>query len=90
MNSTTEAENERQAENERKWLRQINKVLLDRRIVKIRYMSKKEAEEMEWERRSIVLELDDGNIIYPSMDDGGNDGGALLTNDEELSVIPVF
>ncbi len=75
---------------ERKWIKDIEKVLLGKKIVSIRYMTKKEMKEMGWYKRPIILQLDDGNIIYPSMDDEGNNGGALFTNDQNLPTIPVF
>jgi hypothetical protein len=35
-----------------------------------------------------VIEFTDGTIIIASMDDEGNDAGALFTNDSECSVLP--
>ncbi len=75
---------------ERNWIKDIEKVLLGKKIVSIRYMTKKEMKEMGWYKRPVILQLDDGNIIYPSMDDEGNNGGALFTNDQNLPTIPVF
>ncbi len=75
---------------ERNWIKDIEKVLLGKKIVSIRYMTKKEMKEMGWYKRPIILQLDDGNIIYSSMDDEGNNGGALITNDQNLPTIPVF
>ena len=72
------------------WTKTAEKQLLGRKIVKVRYMSKEEAEDMDWSSRPVVLQLDDGNIIYPSKDDEGNDGGALFTNNEEEPILPVL
>lgn len=66
------------------------KQFVGRKIVGARYLSQEEADEMGWYSRPVVLQLDDGNILYPSSDDEGNDGGALFTNDKENDVLPVL
>lgn len=58
--------------------------------MKVRYLTEAEKNNLGWYRRSIVLHLDDGNIIYPSQDDEGNDAGALFTNDKDNPTIPVL
>lgn len=75
---------------EKKWIQDIEKVLLGRRIFKVRYMTKKEAEDIGWENRAVVLVLDNGISIFPSMDDEGNNAGAIFTTDKDLETIPVF
>ncbi len=75
---------------EKNWIEQSEKVLLGRRILKIRYMTKKEAEELGWDNRAIVIGLDNGTLIWPSMDDEGNNAGAIFTTDKDLPTIPVF
>jgi len=76
--------------NETEWLKLMNDKLAGRKIVKVRIMSDGEMEDLGWMRHSVVLHLDDGNLIYPSADDEGNDAGALFTNDKELPTLPVF
>ena len=62
-----------------RWEATANKILLGRKIVKIHWMSEKEADKTYgWYKRPVVLILDDGREIIPQMDDEGNDGGALL------------
>ena len=75
---------------EKTWLKKINKSLKGRTITEARYMTKAEAESLGWYSRAVVLQLNDGNILFPSMDDEGNNAGALFTNDPDLEVIPVF
>lgn len=75
---------------EKNWIERSEKVLLGRRILKVRYMTQKEAEEMGWENRAIVIGLDNGTVIFPSMDDEGNNAGAIFTTDKDLPTIPVF
>lgn len=64
--------------------------LLGRKIVDVRYMTVEESEDMGWFSQPVVFELDDGNLIYPSADDEGNDGGALFTNNQANPVLPVM
>lgn len=75
---------------EKAWVDDTKKVLLGRKIIAISYLSKETAKEWGWYSRPILLQLDDGNYIFPSRDDEGNDGGALWTSHKELNVIPVF
>jgi hypothetical protein len=75
---------------EKNWIERSEKVLLGRRILKVRYMTQKEAEEMGWDNRAIVIGLDNGTVIFPSMDDEGNNAGAIFTTDKDLPTIPVF
>lgn len=77
-------------ETEKRWTKIAADLLVGRRIVLVRYMKEQEAQDMGWGGRPIVLVLDDGNLIYPSMDDEGNDGGALFTNDEKQPVLPTL
>ena len=72
------------------WTKVASDMLLGRKIVKVRYLLAEEAEEMGWDHRPVVLQLDDGNIIYPSMDDEGNNGGAMFTNNEDNPCLPVI
>lgn len=75
---------------EQRWTKVASDQLLGRKIVAVRYMSAEECDEMMWERRPLVIQLDDGNIIYPSRDDEGNGPGSLFTNNEEQPVLPVI
>lgn len=73
-----------------KWEERIKKRLEGRKIVEVRYMNKKEAEEMGFYPAPIVIFLDDGNNIFPQADDEGNNGGALSTSWEDLPIIPLM
>jgi len=74
------------------WTEVASKQLLGRKIVRVRYLSLEESEKkFGWGgARCIVVHLDDGNLIYPSQDDEGNGPGALFTNDEKNSILPVL
>lgn len=78
------------SEIENKWTAAAAKLLVGKKIVGVRYLSKSEAKDLDWSSRPIVLMLDDGTSIFPSMDDEGNNGGALFTDCEELDTIPVM
>lgn len=64
--------------------------LLGKKIVEVRYMSHEEAEDLGWEERCVVIHLDDGNMIFPSRDDEGNDAGSLFTCNEKNPTLPVL
>ena len=72
------------------WVKEAEEQLLGRKIVRVRYMTAEEAQDMDWYSRPVVFELDDGNLIYPSADDEGNNGGALFTNNQANPVLPVL
>ena len=72
------------------WTDLVHDHLVGRKIVKIEYLPKEEVEEWMWYKTPIAIHLDDGGILIPSMDDEGNDGGAIITNYKELGVIPVI
>ena len=75
---------------EQKWAKVASDMLVGRKIVIARYMSEDERASMGWRNRPIVLQLDDGNMIYPSSDDEGNAAGAMFTNSEKQPVLPVI
>jgi hypothetical protein len=73
-----------------KWAKTAHDQLVGRKIVAVRYMGDDEAKEFGWYQRPIVIQLDDGNLIYPSADDEGNNGGALFTSNEADPVLPTL
>jgi hypothetical protein len=66
---------------EKKWIEYGKKHLLNRKIIEVRYMTKAEQDALMWNRKAIVLVLDNGAMLFPSADDEGNDAGALFGND---------
>ena len=76
------------SEQEAHWTEFATTKLKGRKIETVRYLSSEEASVMYWSSRPLVIQLDDGTLIFPSSDDEGNDGGALLgqdTNNEQLT-----
>ena len=73
------------------WTTEAEKVLLNKRIVKVEYMTAKESNDYMWNNRPITFLLDDGTRVIAQMDDEGNDGGVLWygMRDKE-GVLPVL
>ena len=70
------------------WTRYAADNLVGRRVHLVRYLSEEEKEAMGWYHSALVIEFDDGSLIFPSADDEGNDAGALFgqtRNGEELT-----
>jgi hypothetical protein len=58
-------------------------------ITRVRYMTPKEVEHLGWYNSSIVLEMSDGSLLFPQMDDEGNDGGAMA-HISELGMATIY
>jgi len=73
------------------WHKKAEKVLVGRKIVKVSYLTDKERDTLMWNKSPIVMELDDGTLLIPQMDDEGNDGGALAYyKDNKYKILPVL
>lgn len=74
------------------WVNKSEKVLKGRVIKSVRYLTDDEMVDMGWYKRPICIELDNGTLCIPSMDDEGNDGGSLFYQEKgkELDVLPVI
>ena len=75
---------------EKRWTKVAKDILLNRKITYVRYLNDEELKEAMWYKKPIAMLLDNGVWIYPSMDDEGNDGGALFTTDEREYCLPVI
>jgi hypothetical protein len=73
-----------------KWEAKVKPFLVGRKITGVRYLTKKEVDEIGWGRACIVLILDNGEELWASSDDEGNDAGALMTTYEELPCVPAI
>jgi hypothetical protein len=69
------------------WIKTANKMLLNRKIVKVEYIPVKETNNMMWEYQPVCFLLDDGNWVYPMADDEGNEAGALVVGRDMLPVL---
>ena len=72
------------------WGRRATKHLVGKKIVQVRYLNKKEMDDLGWDQIPLVMFFNDGSYMFPSQDDEGNDGGSLFTSFKDLSVIPVI
>jgi hypothetical protein len=72
------------------WEKKAAQVLVGRTIKAVRYLHPEEVENLGWYSRSVVFELDNGTLVWPSADDEGNDAGALFTTDERADTLPVI
>jgi len=66
------------------WTRRVEKFLLGQKIVKVEYMSEKDADDMDWASRPIQILLSNGIWLTPTQDDEGNDGGSISTNTTDI------
>lgn len=69
------------------WSEKARKELVGRKIAYVRYLTKEEMDALGWTKSVLVIRLDDGTLLFPSMDDEGNDGGAMFgqgPNNEEV------
>jgi len=85
--------NKEEVKIERRWTKVAEGALLNKKIVKIEYLTKGECEKLMWDKRPVALKLDDGTWVVPQMDDEGNDGGALWyidPKDKVGDIIPVI
>lgn len=66
--------------------------IVDCTIKAVRYMTEKEADEMGWGGKSVVLVLDNGTEVVVSGDDEGNHAGALFIckKNGDQETLPVF
>lgn len=72
------------------WERVACGLLLGKKITRLRYVSPKEADDMGWTSRPVAFMLETGVWIFASMDDEGNDGGAMFTSHPDTPVLPVL
>jgi hypothetical protein len=66
------------------------KNMVGRTITEVRYMTKAEQKQFGWDVATIIIFFDDHSHIIPSMDDEGNNGGALFTSFVDMQCIPVI
>ena len=74
---------------EQYWKKVAQDLLVGRTIVAARYLYSREAKRLGWNTRSVIFELDDGTLLWPSMDDEGNGAGAMFTSDRNQPTLPV-
>ena len=74
----------------KRWTEKCKKHLVGKKIVHVRYLNKKEMDDLGWDQTPLVMFFNDGSYMFPSRDDEGNDGGSLFTSFKDLPTIPVI
>lgn len=76
---------------EQKWTEKAKDVLLNKKIVEVRYLTEDEMIMLGWHKTPICFQLADGTLCILAADDEGNDGGSLFYQTEEgLDCLPVL
>jgi len=71
--------------------KEVRERVSGRTIKAVSYLEADEKESLSWEESSIVLELDDGTLIFPSFNDDGLFAGPLFIQlNGEFEVIPAI
>ena len=75
----------------KQWEQIISEQLVGKKIVQVRWMTKKEADANYWDYQPVLLILDDGSILCPMSDDEGNNAGSLIhLGGKQERIIPVM
>ena len=72
------------------WDKVAKSLLLNKKIVDVRYLTQEEVDDLGWYERVVAFQTEDGLWFFPSRDDEGNGGGALFTSDDKESCLPVM
>ena len=64
--------------------------LIGRTIMEVRYLTDEEMEDCCWYEKSLVIIFENGEYIFASSDDEGNNAGALFTSWQDLPTIPTI
>lgn len=73
------------------WTKKAQEVLLNKKIVKVRYLTESEMEGLGWYHNPVCFQLNDGTLCFLSADDVGNDGGSLFyLKDKKIDCLPVL
>ena len=73
----------------RNWSGDATKIFKGKVVERIEYLTDEEVDEMMWDSRAPVIIFTDGHWMIASMDDEGNNAGALFTSSKQMTVIPV-
>jgi|3_EtaG_2_1085321.scaffolds.fasta_scaffold39570_5 hypothetical protein len=75
------------------WNELAQDLLLNGRIIDVRYMNPAETEKSGWYHSPVCLLIRKGKKefwVYPMQDDEGNNGGALATTSKDEPCLPVM
>ena len=63
--------------------------ILNKKIVMIRYMTDLEMQAFKWSRKAIIFQLEDGTLLFPSIDEEGTNAGFQMIMEKNGSFIPL-
>jgi hypothetical protein len=66
------------------WTKIAQNVLLNKKIVQVRYFNDSEMKAFGWTKRPILFVLEDGLECFISQDDEGNNGGSLFVGEQDI------
>ena len=72
------------------FLKRVKQALQGRFIQHVRYATPEEADSLGFCYKPLLILLDDGNWLFASADDEGNEAGALFTSIAGLETIGVM
>lgn len=77
---------------ETRWTTAANKHLKGKKVRSVRYLTEEEQDDLGWYSRAVVIEFEDGSLIFPSKDDEGNGAGSIFGQDKNGKdfVLPVI
>ncbi len=64
----------------KRWEKTSTDALVGKKVTNVRYFADGEAKSWLWGKRPLVIEFDDGTLMFPMCDDEGNDGGTLFVS----------
>jgi hypothetical protein len=72
--------------------KELKNLLVGKKIINVRFMTKKEAQGSGWDKKPLCIFLDDNSVLIPQSDDEGNDGGALgyILKDDYMTIGTVW
>lgn len=63
---------------EKHWTKEAGDALTGKRVKAVRYLTSSEARDLDWYKRPLVIEFEDGTLLFPASDAEGNNGGVLF------------
>jgi len=63
--------------------------LIHKTIVSVRYMTDQEKQAFGWTKKSLVIQLNDGTVLFASRDEEGNDAGTFFLMDNNDQIHPI-
>ena len=69
------------------WNEKAQNLLVGKKIIAVKYMEQKQADDSLWSKCPVMIMFDDHTIMTPQSDDEGNNGGVLTIGNEILPTL---